>query len=502
MCAIQIGSRREVLWDEYLIDRAEGVYVRMHRPEYRGEAFRCDAPWEGAHSGYFQIFRDERLIRMYYRGSGGGFDEEGDRKGTDSDRWCYAVSRDGKTFERVPLDVCTKPEYPGSNIFFPGSHDNIHICLDTNPDCPKEEKYKALIGTHRQTLEYWKSGDGIHFAFERVLVDDGAYDSMNVAFWDTNTQQYFLFYRGMHGERAKDGKWSREGGGIAYHNTGLIRDVRVRTSKDFVTWSRPQMLAFGPDAEDYELYTNQVQPYYRAKHMMIGFPMRYFDRWEDEQNYPSLPAWPQRRQMIIAEGRTGTAITDGIVMTSRDGLHFRRTDEAFISPGPEDGSNWFYGNAGPSLGMIETESDIPGRPREISLYFSANYRVGDVVLRRWAVRLDGFFSWRADFAGGTVLTKPFVFEGEELYLNFATSALGHVRIVICDQEGNVIPGYDTGRIFGDSIRRKAGFAEDLSALSGKPVRLRIELKDADLYSFRFEKAMHLSAQTGRWNRQD
>ena len=66
----------------------------------------------------------------------------------------------------------------------------------------------------------------------------------------------------------------------------------------------------------------------------------------------------------------------------------------------------------------------------------------------------------------------------------------------------MIPGYDTGRIFGDSIRRKAGFAEDLSALSGKPVRLRIELKDADLYSFRFEKAMHLSAQTGRWNRQD
>ncbi len=28
------------------------------------------------------------------------------------------------------------------------------------------------------------------------------------------------------------------------------------------------------------------------------------------------------------------------------------------------------------------------------------------------------------------------------------------------------------------------------------------IKDADLYSFRFEPALHLSSQTGRWNKTD
>ena len=262
------------------------------------------------------------------------------------------------------------------------------------------------------------------------------------------------------------------------------------------------MIDFGPDAVEYELYTNQVQPYYRAKHMMVGFPMRYFDRWTDEKNYPHLPAWPQRRQMIIAEGRTGTALTEAIIMTSRDGLHFRRTDEAFLTPEAEDGTNWFYGSASPSLGIVQTKSDRPGMPDEISVYIPRKYRVDDVELCRYVIRLDGFFSWRADFRGGTLLTKPVTFEGEELFLNVATSAFGHIRIVICDENEEPIPGFDSGRIFGDNVRRKVDFDGDLAELCGKPVRLSIELKDADLYSFRFEKAMHLSSQTGRWNKTD
>lgn len=32
MDALQIGSRREVCWDELLMDIAEGVKVQMHKP--------------------------------------------------------------------------------------------------------------------------------------------------------------------------------------------------------------------------------------------------------------------------------------------------------------------------------------------------------------------------------------------------------------------------------------------------------------------------------------
>lgn len=114
-----------------------------------------------------------------------------------------------------------------------------------------------------------------------------------------------------------------------------------------------------------------------------------------------------------------------------------------------------------------------------------NYRAGNVVLRRYAVRIDGFFSWNGGFAGGKVVTKPLTFKGNTLSMNFATSSLGFVRIRILDENGAPMDGYDSGNHFGDSLDRPVVFEKPLSDLNSKPVRLEIALKDADLYSFQF-----------------
>ena len=106
-------------------------------------------------------------------------------------------------------------------------------------------------------------------------------------------------------------------------------------------------------------------------------------------------------------------------------------------------------------------------------------------LWRYTVRLDGFFSWRADFKGGSVLTKALTFEGDSMEINFATSALGGVRVEICDTSGNAIEGYDSGILFGDSLSRPVEFEKSLKELNGKEVKIRFTLKDADLYSFKF-----------------
>ena len=76
-------------------------------------------------------------------------------------------------------------------------------------------------------------------------------------------------------------------------------------------------------------------------------------------------------------------------------------------------------------------------------------------------------------------------------INFATSAAGSLRLELQDEEGQVIPGFsleECPAIYGDEIERKVVWQEesDLGALAGRPVRLRIHLKDADLYSFRFQ----------------
>ena len=483
MDIINIGSRREVCWDEFLMDQTEGVRVQMHRPEYRGVVLDCNAPWEGNVCGYFVLVNDRGLFRLYYRGMNHDVDQDAKTIKSLPATICYAESRDGKAFQRVPIGKIPVYGTTDNNVILDTIRDNIYFFKDTNPDCAPEALYKGLSGGGGQTLWLYESADGINFEKKRVLADDGAYDSLNVAFWDETTEQYFLFYRGVHGEGTVDGKWTMEQA-RARHNK-VVRDVRVRTSKDFVNWSEPQMIIFDPERDDLELYTNQVQPYYRARHMFIGFPHRYVDRYEDSQNFAYLPDKEHRERLIRAVGRVGTAMTDAVVMTSRDGLHFRRTEEAFMTAGIEREGNWYYGDGSFAYGMAETDGDRPGSPKEISMYMGVDYRFDSVKLCRYALRLDGFFSWRCDYQPGAVVTKPLTFDGDLLSINFATSALGYVRIRLLSEDGTPIDGFDSGKLFGDSVDRPVDFAGSLAALAGKLVRLEISMSDADLYSFKF-----------------
>ena len=51
MNTLHIGTRREVCWDEALIDTVKNIRIQMHTPEYRGEVMKWDAPWEGSGAG-------------------------------------------------------------------------------------------------------------------------------------------------------------------------------------------------------------------------------------------------------------------------------------------------------------------------------------------------------------------------------------------------------------------------------------------------------------------
>src|SRR5881628_3461326 len=64
---IDLGSRRELFVDDYLIDRMEGVELRAHQPEARDVVLVCDAPWEGNTSAYYTFFEDGGRYRVYYR---------------------------------------------------------------------------------------------------------------------------------------------------------------------------------------------------------------------------------------------------------------------------------------------------------------------------------------------------------------------------------------------------------------------------------------------------
>jgi hypothetical protein len=181
--------------------------------------------------------------------------------------------------------------------------------------------------------------------------------------------------------------------------------------------------------------------------------------------------------------RYGLTITDCVFISSRNGDCFTRFDEAFVRPGPERQFNWVYGDCYPARGLVRTPG-TRGYDDEISLYiFHGHWHDIATELQRYTLRIDGFASYQATYKPQALVTKPLVFSGKSLTINFATSARGSVFVEIADLDGNSIK---SSEVFGDSIDRLVGFTDDLAQFQNKPVIITFTLSDANLYSFQFK----------------
>ena len=146
--------------------------------------------------------------------------------------------------------------------------------------------------------------------------------------------------------------------------------------------------------------------------------------------------------------------------------------------------NWVSRSNYPALGVVQTG------PAEMSVYMNADYAQPSAHLRRFSMRLDGFASMHAGADGGIWTTKPLVFAGDQLELNFATSAAGEILVELQDESGTPVDGFTFGDAvptIGNEIERTVRWKSDadLGALAGRPVRLSFRMVDADLFAFRF-----------------
>ena len=195
--AIAIGDRRELLVDEFLVDKLSGgARLQLHHPVPREIVFRTDAPWEGNACGYQSVLQDGGLYRLYYHG---GHYRHGGKpaEAMPVHPWflCYAESSDGIHWRRPELGLF---EFDGSKknniILTPESvaavkGDPAHTAVfkDANPDCPADARYKCVIVGKPHGLYLLKSADGIRFsiATDKPVITQGAFDSENLAFWDS-----------------------------------------------------------------------------------------------------------------------------------------------------------------------------------------------------------------------------------------------------------------------------------------------------------------------------
>lgn len=486
---------REVLWDDYLTEECTAQKV-MHSPWYKAPAITLDKPWEGDGCGYFNTIYDPetRTWFMYYTALQ-MFKPDGKFSQPRDIHACVLTSRDGINWKRPKVGLVKYGNSRANNIIagienIPGltGVDNFFVMLDTNPAAKHEERFKAVMrfdylgddGKKKKKLAALASNDGIHFSVHSTITEDGYFDTLNTIMWHEATGRYICFIRSFHQPVTfKEYEGKEKDGSL----NNFVRDIRVLYSDDFVTWTKPQRILFDSE-RDYPLYTNGVTVYPYAPSMLIGFPTRYVERTEWTDNFDKLCGREKRLERMKYEQRFGLAITDCMFMCSRDGLNWHRPDEAFLRPGPEYPQNWVYGSCYPCLGMTESPSEIPGGDPILNMFVYRNHWFGEpAVLERYAIRKDGFVSLHAGVEEKYLLTKPFTFEGTQLKLNFSTSAAGYVRITLICEDGSELRSCE---LFGDATDRQVNFDKELTGLRGKPVRMRIELSDADVYAFEFD----------------
>lgn len=462
---VDVGSRLQLFVDHHLIDRTDGVRLKLHEPQAAGTAIVFDRPWEGVVSAYATVLKDGDRYRMYYRGAS-------DPEYTIAARLrpgevpvpkhdavtCLAESQDGKTWTRPNLGLYEFQASRNNNIVWTGeAAGNFSPFLDANPAAGASERYKAVASEKHDghpMLFGFVSADGIRWRrLEQPLITDGRFDSLNVVFWDPARSQYAAIYRDF-----------RFG----------VRSIKYANSKDFLTWSAGQWADFGGAPQEH-LYTNATVPYFRAPDLYIAMPRRFL---------PLRTYFPE----MAETQRPG--VSDAVFMSSRDCIHWNRFEEAFIRPGLEE-RNWSHRANTPVHGIL------PTGPDEISIYVEREYTFPSNRIERMTLRTDGFVSVNAGYPGGELVTRPFTFTGAKLVLNYSTAANGVIRIEIQDENGNPIPGFlleESPLIFGDKIgetvvwnHSKSGTDRSpLARLAGEAIRLRFVMRDADLYSFRFK----------------
>ncbi len=451
---VDIGSRRELFVDHYLIDSLKGARLEMHQPQLDGVALEFDRPWEGLFCGYVTILEDDGTYRLYYRGL-----PKARRDGSDSEVTCYAESRDGITWTKPNLKLFEVNGTRDNNVILAGhapcSH-NFAPFIDTRPGTSPEQRYKAVGGSGKSGLIPFVSPDGVRWKKlrDKPIITKGAFDSQNVIFWSAHEKQYLCYFR-------------------TFKNK--VRWITRATSPDFLNWSEPVDMTFG-DAPNEHLYTNQTRPYFRAPHIYIAVAARFMPGRK-------ILSEAQAKKIGVNPGYFGDC-SDSVLLSTRGGNRYARTFlESFIRPGPGLG-NWTSRTNYPTYGVV------PLGPDAMAIHIQQDYAQPTHRLVRFRLRTDGFVSVSGPYAGGETITKPFRFAGKNLTVNYATSAAGGIRVEIQQPDGKPVEGHtlaDCREIIGDEIDRivtwKAG--PDVSKLAGKPVRLRIHLKDADLYAIRF-----------------
>jgi hypothetical protein len=476
-----IGRERQFFFDDGIVETMDHTRLRLNPAEkvVPNPVLPRDKPWEGSDLRIAWIFFDHRLDKFRMRYSSGAYVANGrNAKGeviingasgsqvdeASKSRICEAFSDDGIHWQKPNLGLVEFEGSKANNIIPPQMHYAYFFEDMHDPDPGRRYKAQLRTGhiyTDGMTFSYYFSRDGYHWTAyaHNPIIDTGTHPGRwgptDFMGWDSIRKTYAVHMENNY----------------HMHSPYWRRSIGRAESPDMVHWSDPETIIVA-DAQDYPDIEFYDLPVICHDGWYIGFLWNF-----------STTNTTQAPQFIY----------------SRDGVQYHRE---FREPIINRGDPGSFDSA-----CVYASAPIIRNDRIYCYYTGTNWRSPDQLLQLGnkatagiglaLLPLDGFVSLegaRHDYS--IVTTRSFTFAGRGLYLNLqaALQEWGaepcDVRVEMLDGRLTPIPGFtfaDADRLATTAVNQQVSWRgkSDVSALAGRPARLKIYFKNAKLYAFQF-----------------
>jgi hypothetical protein len=320
------------------------------------------------------------------------------------------------------------------------------------------------MALYNGTFMLYRSPDGIHWT---KVSAGGKTGDRSTFFYNPFRQRWVFSIRSSSRLGRSRNYWET----ADFFSFSEAANVVLWTASDSSDWPRED-LKTRP-----QLYNLDCAAY---ESVLLGL----FTIWRGDYRSPSTD---KAKELLQAGRPKQNSLCVGF---SRDGFHWDRPDRRAFLPTSETMGDWNWGNVQSTVPCCLILGDqlwfyVSGRAGKSfpdCQNLDAGGSTGLAKLRR-----DGFASMDAADQPGTLTTRPIQFQGKYLFVNLAAPQ-GELRVEVLDQQGQVIAPFDRQHcrpVSIDSTRQAMAWegADGLSAVAGKPVRLRFHLSSGSLYAF-------------------
>jgi hypothetical protein len=484
-----VGDRAQLFIDQVLVQDTRAVWFTAHpgKKHPGNPVLVADQPWEPWMVSCNTVIFDpeERIFKMWYSNYSIKRFESGwnDNYYFDNPTICYAVSEDGIHWRKPMVGTMQAENGKPHNAvakMHPGS------VFKDNRDSDPRRRYKMVGWSHeRHGYHTLVSADGLKWDTwsQQPIAPHG---DVITGYYDQRIQKYVAFPKS------------------PVHVLGFKRRTfSTMLSDDFSVWSQP-VLSFRNDLRDDARSLASIEPVrplldepddpakirqefygigvYQAESCTLAFPWMLTTnaraRYGNDQGLMEIQL-AVSRDLLSWERPFRSSIVELGQLHEWDSVKISSPSEA-LQVGDEIWMYYTGGNNTHGVGEAKKKGfvKIPGHP-------PAPLRCS-IGLAMW--KLDRFVSADGPKEGGSLSTVPVTFVGERLEINARTNPGGRITVEILDGGGRPLKRWARSDPFsGDAIRHTVRFSgiSDIAELEGKPVRLRFNLYDAQLFSFAF-----------------